>query len=145
MRSLSILILGSAMMMMMEVEATPGTYLVETADADEPVYNRAGIEVIFIHYWTFCSNNALLTFRNICWWFDYDFIYFIVLFMQTGIEGGIYLELWLPIYIYYKYVLFWSCKGGCVWGNYYLFTYLPYICVRLELTKLITTPSERKR
>ena len=50
MRSLSILVLGSAMMMMMEVEATPGTYLVETADADEPVYNRAGIDVIFKHY-----------------------------------------------------------------------------------------------
>ena len=40
MRSLSILILGSAIMMLMEVGAKPATYLVETADADEPVYAK---------------------------------------------------------------------------------------------------------
>ena len=53
MRSLSILLLGSVMMMMMEVGAKPATYLVETADVDEPVFKRAGIEVIFIHSGTF--------------------------------------------------------------------------------------------
>ena len=39
MRSVSILILGTAiMMMMMEVGAKPAIYLVETDDADEPVF-----------------------------------------------------------------------------------------------------------
>ena len=40
MRSLSTMILGTAIMMMIEVGAKPATYLVETADADELVYAK---------------------------------------------------------------------------------------------------------